>query len=519
MRSGCSRTSAGRRSATIPRAGRPDVRGPRYPALYQMNTRVSLGELGARLGRPATLDDVPDATLDRLAESGFDWVWPLGIWQTGDAGRRVSLMQAEWQREYRELLPEFTADDVCGSPFAVREYVVHADFGGPDALARFRRRLAERGMRLMLDFVPNHTALDHAWSRDHPEYCVVGGDDDLARDPANYCRVASRVLAHGRDPYFPGWPDTLQLNYRHAGLRAAMIEVLSDIARRCDGVRCDMAMLVLPDVIARTWGDRAIPADGTRPVDASFWPEAIERIRRQSPDFVFMAEAYWDLEWTLQHQGFDYTYDKRLYDRLRSRDPAAIRGHLRADPEFQRRSVRFLENHDEPRAGAVFPPPVEQAAAVIAFLVPGLRFVHEGQRSGRRIRTSNHLRRRAPEPVDREIETFYDRLLACMRRPEARDGEWSLLDPLPAWDGNATADRFVAFALNAAAGRLVVAVNYGDARAQCYVRLPFAELRGARRLRDLVNPGIEYERDGTELATKGLYLDVGPWGHHVFELV
>jgi len=491
------------------------VRAPRYPALYQMNTRVSLSDLGVRLGRPATLDDVPDATLDRLAASGFDWVWLLGIWQTGDAGRRVSLTQPEWLREYRELLPEFTPDDVCGSPFAVREYVVHRDFGGPEALARLRRRLAARDVRLMLDFVPNHTALDHPWSREHGEYYVAGSEQDLAREPGNYCRVADRVLAHGRDPYFPGWPDTLQLNYRHPGLRAAMMQVLSDIAGQCDGVRCDMAMLVLPDVIARTWGDRASVESA---VERSFWPEAIERIHRQSPDFVFMAEAYWDLEWTLQQQGFDYTYDKRLYDRLRSHDPAAVRGHLRADPEFQRRSVRFLENHDEPRAAAVFPPPIEQAAAVIAFLVPGLRFVHDGQRSGRRIRTSNHLRRRAPEPVDREIETFYERLLACLRRPEVRDGEWSLLDPLPAWDGNATAERFVACAWSGTTGRLVVAVNYGDARAQCYIRLAFQDLQGACVLRDLVNPGIEYERDGGEIATRGLYLDLGPWGHHVFEL-
>src|SRR5262245_35729581 len=113
-----------------------------------MNTRLTLAELGERLGRSATLDDLPDATLDRLAASKFDWVWLLGIWQTGDAGRRVSLTQPDWLREYRELVPDFTSDDVCGSPFAIREYVVNVDFGGPDALARFRRRLADRGLRL-----------------------------------------------------------------------------------------------------------------------------------------------------------------------------------------------------------------------------------------------------------------------------------------------------------------------------------------------------------------------------------
>jgi len=422
---------------------------PRYPSLYQLNTRARLTELGAELGRPATVEDFPDAAIDRLVSDGFDWVWLLGVWQTGEAGRQVSLTQPEWQAEYRELLPDFTPADVCGSPFAIREYVVNADFGGPAALSSLRDRLARRGVKLMLDLVPNHTALDHPWVREHPEFYVQGSADDLAREPHNYRRVdtpgGARILAHGRDPYFPGWPDTLQLNYRQRGLREAMLKVIDAIADQCDGVRCDMSMLLLPDVIARTWGDRARPADGSPPVDESFWPGAIAHATRRHPGFVFMAEAYWDLEWTLQQQGFHYTYDKRLYDRLRGQEVEAVRGHLHAAPDFQRASARFLENHDEPRAAAVFPRPMHQAAAVVTFLIPGLRFIHEGQRSGRRLRTSNHLRRRASEPVDRELEAFYNRLFACTRRPETRDGDWSLLDAGPAWDGNASWERFLAF--------------------------------------------------------------------------
>ena len=494
------------------------------PSLYQINTRVWLQELGRRLERSATLADVPDAALDEIAADGFDWVWFLGVWQTGPAGRQVSLTRPEWQPEYRELLPDFTPADVCGSPFAIREYVVHRDFGGPAALAELRRRLAQRRMRLMLDFVPNHTALDHPWAGEHPAWFIPGGEDDLAREPQNYCRVATaagkRILAHGRDPYFPGWPDTLQVNYRHRGLRDAMAATLESIAEQCDGVRCDMAMLVLPHVIRRTWGDRARPADGTPPVDESFWPEAIARVRRRRADFTFMAEAYWDLEWTLQQEGFDFTYDKRLYDRLHGRDAAGVRGHLHADPEYQRRSARFLENHDEPRAAAVFPPPVSQAAATIALLVPGLRFVHEGQISGRRVRASNHLGRRAVEPVDAELEAFYGRLLACLRRPETRDGRWQLITPSPAWDGNPSWERFVAFAWQGASHPLLVAVNYGDARAQCFVHLPVEGLAGREwLLRDLVNPGIEYRRDGGDLASRGLYLDLPAWGHHVFDVI
>jgi hypothetical protein len=498
------------------------VTGPRHPALYQVNTRIWLHELSRALGRAATLDDVADASLDALAADGFDWVWLLGVWQTGEAGCRVSLSHAEWQPEFRELLPDFATDDVCGSPFGICEYAVHRDFGGGPALQRFRKRLTERGVRLMLDFVPNHTALDHPWVRAHPEFYIGGSEADLDRDPANYTMVdgpgGQRILAHGRDPYSPSWCDTLQVNYCHQGLREAMLDVLDTIADQCDGVRCDMAMLVLPDVIARTWGDRARPADGSPPVEEAFWPEAIARVRRRHSSFVFLAEAYWD-ESTLQRQGFDYTYDKLLYDHLRAQNASAVRAHLLADPDYHRRSAHFLENHDEPRAAAVFPPPVHQAAAVVTFLLPGMRFFHDGQRIGRRLRTSNHLRRRAAEPVDRAMEEFYGRLLSWIRRPETRDGQWRLLAQRPAWDGNSTAEQFIAFSWDSEGRRLLVAVNYAPRPGQCYVHWPWADLEARRFvLADLVSSPVTFDRDGSDLARRGLYLDMPAWSHHVFEV-
>ena len=490
---------------------------PRHPALLQINTRTWISERSEALERAATLDDMPDAALERIAQNGFDWVWLLGVWQTGEAGREISLRQPEWQPEYRELLGEFDNEDVAGSPFAVRDYVVSGNFGGPAALARLRERLARRGLRLMLDFVPNHTAPDHAWVREHPEFYIHGTPDDLVREPHNYRKMGDEVLALGRDPYFPGWPDTLQLNYTHRGLRQVMLDVLHALARQCDGIRCDMAMLVLPEVIQRTWGERSRPADGSAPVDERFWPWAIEDVRRLRPDFTFMAEAYWDLEWALQQQGFDYTYDKGLYDRLRGQDAGAVRGHLRADLDYQRRSARFLENHDEPRAAAVFGPRMHQAAAVIALLAPGLRFVHDGQPTGRQLRTSNHLRRRAVEPVDRELEAFYDRLMVCMRRDEVHDGSWQLLNPKPAWDGNGTSGQMVAYAWEKDGRRTLVAVNYGPQQAQCYLPLPSAG-SGSVELVDLMNPAMSFSRRGEELSRDGLYLDVPPWRHHVFSV-
>ena len=215
-----------------------------------------------------------------------------------------------------------------------------------------------------------------------------------------------------------------------------MIGELVKIAGQCDGVRCDMAMLVLPEVFERTWGIRAQP----------FWPQATQRVREQVPDFCFMAEVYWDLEWTLQQQGFDYTYDKRLYDRLRDGHARPVREHFRAGLDYQDKLARFLENHDEPRAAATFPPGIHEAAAVITFLSPGLRFFHQGQFEGRKKRISPHLGRGPNEPIDQQLQQFYDRLLAVLRQPVVRDGQWQLLECVPAWDGNWTWDCFLAFA-------------------------------------------------------------------------
>ncbi len=487
---------------------------PRYPSLYQINTRVWLTELSRPIGRPATLDDVPDAELDRLADLGFDWAWFLSVWQTGPASRLVSRSNPEWRREFEATLPDLRDDDIAGSGFAVAGYEVPLALGGDEALARLRERLRARGLRLMLDFVPNHTALDHPWVEDHPDYYVLGTELDLARAPRNYTwvkrRDGDRLLAYGRDPYFLGWPDALQLNYGNPAVQDAMLGALLRIAGQCDGVRCDMAMLVLPEVFERTWG---IPS---RP----FWPEATRRVRERAPGFCFMAEVYWDLEWTLQQQGFDYTYDKRLYDRLRDRHAGPVRDHLRAGLDYQDRLARFLENHDEPRAAATFPPQVHEAAAVVTYFSPGLRFFQKGQLQGRTKRVSPHLCREPDEPVNPGLGRFYAKLLDVLRAPVVRDGRWQLLDCVPAWDGNGSSDGFLAFAWEGPGGeRMLVAVNYADHQGQCYVRLPFGNLGGKTwRLQDRLGPAV-YERSGEDLNARGLFLDMPRWAYHMFEII
>jgi hypothetical protein len=271
-----------------------------------------------------------------------------------------------------------------------------------------------------------------------------------------------------------------------------------------------MAMLVLPDVFERTWGISS----------QSFWPEAIARVREKTPDFVFMAEVYWDLEWTLQQQGFDYTYDKRLYDRLAKGHARQVREHFLAGLDYQNKMARFLENHDEPRAAVEFAPGIYEAAAVITYFSPGMRFFHQGQLEGRRKRISPHLVRAPEEPIDDKLKQFYDRLLGVLGHDIVRNGHWQLLECVPAWEGNWTSDCFIAFSWRVSSGEMsLVTVNFAPNQSQCYVKLPFPELAGAEwRLRDLLGQA-QYDRDGNDLRERGLYLDVAAWQYHVFEVI
>jgi glycosidase len=457
------------------------------------------------------LNDIPDQALDELAQLGFDWIWLLGIWQTGHKSQLIARSIPELQQEFKELLPDFTENDVVGSCFAVADYTVHEDFGGEHALNNLHKRLHVRGIKLMLDFVPNHTAHDHPWVQQHPEFYLSGSEEDLQQEPDNYIRIytphGEQILAYGRDPNFSGWTDTLQLNYSNPSLQTELIKLLTKIAGCCDGVRCDMAMLVLPEVFERTWKVKT----------ESFWPKAISKVKEQYADFVFLAEVYWDLEWTLQEQGFDYCYDKRLYDLLRSGQILDTHKYLKAGKYFPNRLVRFIENHDELRAAMVFRLDEHRAAAIITFLLPGLRLFHQGQLEGYTKRIPAQLCRGPEEQTDPILSEFYKRLLVCLKDKTVKNGEWQLLECTSAWEGNWTVANFIAYSwTNPENPCWLVVVNYTPYQSQCYIRLNFPELsQQSWRITDLMGEQ-NHQRDGKELDHKGLYLDMLPWGFHVF---
>ncbi|UCC64788.1 MAG: alpha-amylase [Anaerolineae bacterium] len=485
---------------------------PTYPVIYEINTWAWLSDLGREAERPVTLGNVPQAELERLAGYGFDGLWLMGVWRRSQRGRQIAREHPGLQAENRGALPDYAPEDVVGSPYAVAGYQVDPAMGGDEELAALRHRLRSLDLRLILDFVPNHLAADHGWLAQHPERLLQGSATDLVQEPGNYFEGQGRVFAHGRDPHFDGWTDTVQLDYRRPDTRRAMSDALLAIAERCDGVRCDMAMLVTRDVFLRTWGGHFDPCR------AEFWPAAITDVRASQPDFLVLAEVYWDMEWELQQQGFDYTCDKRLYDRLLSGDATSVWLHLQADLAYQRRLARFIENHDERRALAAFGPQRSRAVATLALTLPGLRLLHEGQLEGRRLKLPVQLGRRQSEPPEPGLEPFYRRLLAALRHPVFHDGDWRLLEPQAQLAGNASDCSIVAQRWVLGEEVRLAAVNLSPGPAQCFLRLDLSPLAGQPwQLQDLLSD-VHYVRDGDELLARGFHMELPGYGYRFFRL-
>jgi hypothetical protein len=484
---------------------------PPHPLILEIDTWPWLSGLSESEQRTVDLGSVPAHVWDSVADGGHDLVWLMGVWQRSPAGIAVALDNPELMASFRAALPDFVEADVVGSPYCVRDYVVDDRLGGRAGLAAARAALRTRGVGLVLDFVPNHVAPDHPWVSAHPDRFVLGDASDVERDPATYVALGDHVFAHGRDPYFPAWPDVLQLNAFSPELRAGVLETLLDIADQCDGVRCDMAMLMMDDVFAATWRERVGPPPAT-----AYWPEAIAGVRRTHPDFVFIAEAYWDREFALQQQGFDYCYDKRLYDRLvDSEDADAVAGHLSGDTTYQSRLLRFLENHDEPRAASVLDPARHRAVAIATLTQAGARLVHDGQTTGRRTHLPVFLGRFPEEPGDVDLAEFYRRLLGALSDPTFHDGEWRLCRT-SGWENNRTAAQVVSWCWTGDSRWLVV-VNLGSGPAVAHVSAPWPDLEGLDVLVHDPTQDVSFHRTGDDL-NNGLYVELPGWGWHLFQV-
>ena len=484
---------------------------PAQPVAYEVNTAVWLREIARRAGSAVTLGDVPPAEWDAVVPNGVNVVWLMGVWERSLVGRAIALDNPGLRAAWSSALPDWSPADVAGSPYCIRDYTPDAAVGGWAGIDAAREQLRARGACLMLDWVPNHVGPDSPWLADEPDAFVRGTAEELARQPDAFVSVGGEVFARGKDPYFAPWPDVVQVNAFATGLRKVAGQALARIAEHADAVRCDMAMLMLDDVVTATWGGRVGPAPAT-----TYWQELTEAAKAANPRFTFVAEAYWDREWDLQQLGFDHCYDKRLYDRLEQGDPAPVRDHLRADVDYQRGLVRFLENHDEPRAARTFPPRERgQAYAAALATLPGLTLWHEGQADGRQISLPVFLSRRPDEPLDRDLADWYRRLWVAAAA--VRQGRWSRRDVL-GWPDNTSAQRLVAWTWTDGERLSLTVVNLGGEAADGVVQLDRDRMLGREWLLTDLLDGATYERSGDDLAEHGLYVSRPGWATHVFRV-
>jgi glycosidase len=397
-----------------------------FPLLYQINTRTWLHELSDRRARTITLASIPEEEFSKWSELGFTHIWLMGVWKTGPRAREHALHSFRQHWASDPGLGEFSEADVVASPFAIHSYEVAEEFGGGEALASFRKRLHAHGLKLLLDFVPNHVGLDHCWLIERPELFM--------RSTTSFSgafRVENSLhhFAHGKDPFFPPWADTAQLDYRNRSTRHEMISLLQTVADRCDGVRCDMAMLLLHEVFTKTWAE--FPVSESAELASSeieFWADAIQTVKKAHPEFTFLAEAYWDLEPKLQALGFDFTYNKRVYDHLLREEHPELQVRLSDENiGFLARCAHFLENHDEPRVASLLSFQKHRPAALLTLALPGIRLIHHGQTNGLRRHHRIQLARRVPEDFETTIASFYERLLRAITASSVGKGMPNIL--------------------------------------------------------------------------------------------
>jgi glycosidase len=484
---------------------------PVNPIIYEINTMVWLRELSLKHRKKITLANIPAKEYEELASLGIDAVWLMGVWKRSPAGLEIAKKHEGIMKDLREALPDLTDEDIPGSPYCIKDYHVDPRLGSDNALAKARKELADKGIKLILDFVPNHVAPDHPWTKSNPEYFIQGNDKEFAEQPDSFIRHGKHVYARARDPFFPPWPDVLQLSMFNPGLRDTMLNTVLGIANQCDGIRCDMAMLVMNDIFSNTWAEKA----GAKP-DIDFWDFIIPAVKVNYPNFKFIAESYWDTEHALIGEGFDYCYDKSYYDFLKEGAGRALQ-HLDEVSPMQDKLLRFLENHDEPRAAGLFPAHRSKALAIASLTLPGARLLHEGQLSGRTVKVPVFLSRRREEKENRDLYKFYLQLLRMLRFAAVKTGKWSFCG-ISGWPDNQSCLNLLAWEWICDHEILMIVVNLSEQPAQGMIKSGYSYVPGRTYQLFDVTSGELYLRDGEEMTGPGLYVVLQGYRMHAFNI-
>ena len=478
------------------------------PHILEINTRAWLARLEAKHGRRFALQEIPDEYWREFKALGFDAVWLMGVWKQSPKAGVIARENADILAQIGQVYPDFKNEDVIASPYAIYEYEAASDLGGEAGLRQLHDKLNAMGMDLFLDFVANHTAIDCPLVDTHPEFFINTGKEEPRTHKDWFFQNAAGVwIAHGRDPYFAPWTDSAQLNYFNPKTKEFMLQNLLKVASLCDGVRCDMAMLTLNKVHRDTWWEFI---GGNLPKE-EFWSVALQKVREERPDFKFIAEVYWGLEWEIQQMGFDYTYDKVLYDRLRFSDPESIKAHLGAEHLYQMRSIRFTANHDEEESLKAFGRDKSLAASTIIATLPGARMIYFFQMMGHPVRVpiqyvKDFFREDAP------IRAYYEKLLKIASKPAFHGGQWSLTD-VRNCGGDGSSRNILCWTWKQMNTASTVLINYSAAPAQCLLKVKAAGGDGKQLTEEFSGEQISVT---PQLREQGFEVKLNPFESKIF---
>ena len=549
--------------------------------LMAKNTYVWLYQLSRQYNREIQrLDQIPDEELDILAGRGFTGLWLIGLWERSKASQKIK--------------------QLCGNPEAVAsayslyDYRIADELGGEPAYQDLKERAWRRGIRLASDMVPNHMSIDSRWVVEHPDWFIgldyspfpsyTYGGQDVSTDPRvgvfiedhYYSRSDAavvfkrldrytgsvRYIYHGNDGTSMPWNDTAQLNYLNPEVREAVIRTILHVARQFPVIRFDAAMTLAKKHFHRLWfpepgSGGAIPSraehgmtrerfDAAMPEE--FWREVVDRIAKEAPDTLLLAEAFWLMEgYFVRTLGMHRVYNSAFMNMLRDEDNAkyrlVIKNTLEFDPEILKRYVNFMNNPDERTAVDQFGDGDKYfGICVLMSTLPGLPMFGHGQIEGFREKYGMEYRRPyLDEHPNGHLVWRHEKEISPLlhRRHLFAGVEHFLLYDFTMPDGHVNEDVF-AYSNRMGEERGLVIFHNRYAQTGGWIRMSAAYLsktaKGRRHLvrkslsegldlgtgsRDFIlfrdqAAGLEYIRNGRDLGEKGLYVELAAYQVHVF---
>eukprot|EP01133_Synstelium_polycarpum_P012036 gene12036-14078_t len=445
---------------------------------------------------------------------GFDMVWMMGVWSLGAYGLNFDRTNQPLLQHYQQVLPGCQQADIIGSPYAVTNYTINPSLGSAQDLTNLKKKLNSIGLLLMLDFVPNHTAVDCEWTNSEMDYYIRAPKG--AQPPFDSNLYLPNGIAYGSAGWGGAWMDTAQLNYWDQGTIKARINELLEVASYADAIRCDMAYLLLNSLFGQNWQQQLSSWGYTQPAQ-EWWQVAIQIVKETYPNIIFLAEVYHPYEEQLQQLGFDYTYDKMLHDTLNGGNLDQVRDWISGHSlNFTHHSAHFISNHDEPRGASFFGSWWRSdAAALVTYTLPGLRFFWWGDFEGYQNQLDVHLRREEEEPAIATTQEFYKNLTSIVSDPVFKYGDFEYLN-VTSSDSSWT---LIAYKWSYQNEKRLCVLNFSGTEGSGAIIVDDASpVNGNDTIpvTDLLS-GTTFYRSAQEMRTTGLFVVVNTWYGQIFK--